>query len=268
MIYLTITLYLIKNIHREGKLIGRLWAILLLVLILSGCSSTSAMDNNVGRLEKYNRAMFSFNNKMDRFIIRPVAKGYRAVTTKYFRSRVTNFFNNLEEPVSAFNHILQGELSSSGNNVGRFVINSTFGLIGLFDVASSMGLGKDRTGFDETLAAWCVPDGPFIILPIIGPSTPRAATGFVADIYSSPVYWAANESTDDAKTLYYTASGVKYLNLIAENLNFLEGLEEGSVDYYEAVKSAYVQNRSKLKKCGKSENTVNYDFDMDDMDYE
>ncbi len=248
-------------------MIGRLWAVVLSLLILSGCSSTSVMDNDVNGLEKYNRAMFSFNNKVDRFIIRPVAKGYRAVTTKYIRSRVTNFFNNLEEPVSALNHILQGELSSSGNNVGRFVINSTFGVVGLFDVANSMGLEKDKTGFDETLATWCVPDGPFVVLPIIGPSTPRATTGFIADIYSSPVYWVANESTDDAKTMYYTASGVKYLNLIAENLNFLEGLEEGSVDYYEAVKSAYMQNRLKLKKCGEIKNTMNYDFDMDDMGY-
>ena len=247
---------------------NRFLLILLLFTALGGCASTSSTANDVGGLERYNRAMFSFNNKVDKFVVRPVAKGYRAVTTKYIRSRVTNFFNNIEEPVSAVNHILQGELSSSGNNVGRFVINTTLGVVGLFDVASSIGIERDKTGFDETLATWCVPDGPFVVLPIIGPSTPRAATGFVADIYSSPAYWVAQESTDDAKTVYYAASGVKYLNLIAENLSFLEGLEEGSVDYYEAVKSTYLQNRSKLKKCGVSEIAVEYDFDMDDMEYE
>lgn len=249
---------------------NRFFAMFLLFIGLCGCASNKMTDSDAGVLEQYNRAMFEFNNKIDKYVVRPVAKGYRAVTNKYVRSRVTNFFDNIGEPISAVNHVLQGEFSSSGSNVGRFVINSTLGVIGLFDVASSVGLERDKTGFDETMATWCVPDGPFVVLPIMGPSTPRATVGFVADAYSSPLYWATH-STDEseAKTIYYAASGLKYLNLIAENLTFLESLEDGSVDYYEAVKSSYMQNRVKLRICGKDDNVVaDYDFDMDDMEYE
>lgn len=244
----------------------------LVIAGLSGCASAAKneMAGESNSLESYNRAMFSFNNKLDKYVIRPVAKGYRAVTNEFVRQRVTNFFNNIEEPVSAVNHILQGEFENSGNNLGRFVLNTTLGGVGLFDVASTVGLEQKKTGFDETLASWCVPDGPFIVLPVMGPSTPRAATGFVVDGYSSPMYWAAQESDgEDAWTVYYGAAGLKYLNIMAENIKMLESLEEGSVDYYEAVKSAYLQNRGKIKRCGEIDGeTPEYDFDMDDMDEE
>lgn len=240
---------------------------------LSGCATTTSGVADDGALETYNRAMFDFNSKVDKYVVRPVAKGYRAVTNEYVRQRVTNFFNNIGEPVSAVNHILQGEFTNSGENLGRFVINTTLGGLGLYDVAAKVGLERDATGFDETMATWCVPDGPFVVLPFIGPSTPRAAVGFAADTYSSPMYWVAEESNgEDAEKVYYAASGLKYLNLIAENINLLESLEEGSVDYYEAVKSTYLQNRTKLRYCGQKpeENSSDYDFDMgdaDDMDY-
>ena len=244
--------------------------LLLFSISLSGCAASHLSENDTS-LERYNRAMFRFNNKADKYIIRPVAKGYKAVTNKYIRSRVSNFFNNIEEPVSAANHILQGKFSASGGNLSRFVINTTLGVVGLFDVATSLGLERNKTGFDNTLSSWCVPDGPFVVLPIIGPSTPRSAIGFVADGYSSPAYWLAQEGDDDAMTAFYGAMGLKYVNLLAENITFLEGLEEGSIDYYEAVKSAYMQNRAKIKGCKASEEQTNnssYDFDMDDMDYE
>ncbi len=251
-------------------MINRIFAIFVLFLGLSGCASNGVGGGDVGSLEQYNRAMFEFNNKVDKYVVRPVAKGYRAITNKYIRTRVSNFFDNVGEPISAVNHVLQGEFASSGNNVGRFVINTTLGVVGLFDVASSMGMERKKTGFDETLSTWCVPDGPFVVLPIMGPSTPRAATGFVVDAYSSPLYWVTHESDEsEAKSIYYAASGLKYLNLMAENLAFLESLEEGSIDYYEAVKSSYMQNRSKLRRCGiEDEAVAGYDFDMDDMDYE
>ena len=244
---------------------------LLVLLGLGGCSSTK-VGQQEGGLEAYNRAMFSFNNKIDKFVVRPVAKGYRAVTNKYIRSRVSNFFNNISEPISAANHILQGDFSASGSNLGRFVLNTTLGVAGLFDVATSVGVEKNKTGFDETMAVWCVPDGPFVVLPFVGPSTPRSTLGFVADAYSSPAYWIANDAgDDDAKTIYYASAGLKYLNLMAENLSFLESLEEGSLDYYESVKSAYLQNRNKIAGCkGNIESAPSYDFvmdDMEDMDY-
>lgn len=243
------------------------------MLLLEGCANVA--DNPAARtddtaLETYNRAMFSFNDKVEKIIIKPVAKGYKAVTNKYVRQRISNFFNNLEEPVSAVNHLLQGNFHDTAQNISRFVINTTIGGLGLYDVASKAGLQPKTTGFDETMATWCVPDGPYIVLPVLGPSTPRAATGFVADGYTAPAFWIANENDgEDAMLVYYGAAGLKYLNKYAENLTLLEGLEKSSVDYYEAVKTMYLQNRGKIKACGvkAAETANNYDFDMD-MDEE
>ena len=226
----------------------------------------STADVNNSALETYNRAMFTFNDKVEKAIIKPVAKGYKAVTTEYIRKRVTNFFNNLEEPVSAVNHLLQGNLHDTAENISRFMINTTIGGLGLYDMAAKAGLGPNETGFDETMATWCVPDGPYIVLPILGPSTPRAATGFVADGYTAPAYWVASESDDkNAMWIYYGAAGLKYLNKYAENMTLLEGLEKSSVDYYEDIKTMYLQNRGKIKTCGAKNNdtTNSYDFDMD-----
>ncbi len=263
---------ILGEIFEEEKVVKGFSKYMVAVMLLgmSGCATpTGNSPAKSTALESYNRAMFGFNNKVDKYVIRPIAKGYRAVTNEFVRQRVSNFFNNIEEPVSAVNHILQGEFENSGNNLGRFVLNTTLGGIGLFDVATKVGLEPKKTGFDETLATWCVPDGPFIILPIMGPSTPRAATGFVVDGYSSPMFWIAEESNgEDAWLVYYGASGLKYVNLMAENLKMLESLEEGAVDYYETIKSAYLQNRGKMRRCGKRvvNETPEYDFDMDDME--
>lgn len=234
---------------------------------LAGCASTNPSSEDTSALESYNQAMFKFNNAVEKAVIRPTAKGYRLITNEYVRHRITNFFNNVHEPVSMANHLLQGEFQNSGENFARFVVNTTVGGLGLYDVASKAGLEPKPTGFDETMASWCVPDGPYIVLPIFGPSTPRAATGFVADGYSSPAYWIAEESGDkNADWIYYGVAGLKYLNKYAENLKMIESLEEGSVDYYETIKSAYLQNRKKIKsckKCAENQETQDYDFDMD-----
>ena len=234
---------------------------------LNGCASPQtniASENKDTMLETYNRAMFSVNRKIDTYLVRPVVKGYKKVTNESVRTGVRNFFGNIGEPVSAVNHVLQGDIESSGKNLGRFVVNTTLGMAGLFDVATAMGLEKNKTGFDETLSTWCIPDGPFIVMPIIGPSTPRAFTGFAVDGYSSPIYWATKESSDsDADVIYYGLTGLSYINLMADNIGLLESLEEGSVDYYEAVKSSYLQNRKKLKSCNGEDSSLEYDFDMD-----
>lgn len=261
----------IKNIFIEGKVDNKFYicAVLGVFLSCSGCASSAVNKENGDMLESYNRTMFSFNSKLERYVMRPVANGYRTVTNEFVRRRISNFFNNIEEPISAVNHVLQGEFSKSGNDLGRFVINTTLGGVGLFDVASDVGLEREKTGFDQTLANWCVPDGPFVVLPVFGPSTPRAATGFVVDGYSSPMYWAAQESGgEDAWLVYYGMSGLKYLNLYAENVKLLESLEEGSVDYYETMKSAYLQNRKNIKSCAKPQEdaVADYDFDMEDFE--
>lgn len=243
---------------------------ILLVLVLAGLTSCSSVSNyhEETKLETYNRAMFDFNYQVDKKVIKPVAKGYKKVTNKFIRTRVSSFFNNLEEPAYAINNLLQGEVKNTGVSAGRFVINTTLGLLGTFDVASGWGLEKKKNSFDATMAKYCVPDGPFVVLPIVGPSTPRHVLGWTADAYMSPLYWSLVNS-DNAKsdTIVWSATGLKYLNLRAENMELLDGLEQSSVDFYAATKSAFMQNRKKfVSLCSQDEQTEDvpsYDFDFE-----
>lgn len=237
-------------------------------LFLSACAS-SVDNNDESTLETYNRAMFDFNYQVDKHVLKPVAKGYKKVTNQFVRNRVSTFFNNLEEPAYVVNNLLQGEVKDSGVSAGRFVINTTLGLLGTFDVASGWGLEKKKNTFDATLAKYCVPDGPFVVLPIVGPSTPRHIAGWSADAYMSPMYWAlVNSDTTKQTTIEWSAIGLKYLNLRAENMELLDELEKSSVDFYAATKSAFMQNRNKFVSFCKlkesEEQTPSYDFDFEE----
>lgn len=243
----------------------------LVCLNLAACATnpdgSRLTHDQESNLEYYNRAMFNFNYHLDKAVIKPVAKGYKKVTNQFVRDRVTAFFNNLEEPASALNNVFQGEIKNSGISVGRFLLNSTLGLAGLFDVASGWGLKEKKATFDSTLAKYCVPDGPFFIMPVLGPSTPRYLVGWSVDAYASPMYWALVDVDDDGvDAAVWSAIGLKYLNMRAENMDLLDSLEEGSVDYYETMKSAFMQNRQKFASMcqAKTEDgdAPSYDFDF------
>lgn len=250
--------------------LSALWAGLMLLNVQAAYADETADS----ALESYNRAMYRFNDTLDVYVMKPVAKGYRAVTTDFIRQRVRNFFANLKEPANMINHSLQGNFSDSGKSIGRFVINSTLGLLGTFDVASGWNIDKSKTNFDKTLASWCVPDGPFIVLPIMGPSTPRATVGMIGDVVADPIYWAnyyANFGEDWEKySFYYGLTALGFVSVREENLEFLDNLTSGSVDAYSTIKSAYIQNRLKLNACAtveEKQGTASYDFDFDDEDY-
>ncbi|MBP5398826.1 MAG: VacJ family lipoprotein [Alphaproteobacteria bacterium] len=217
-------------------------------------------------LETYNRNMFGFNMTVDKYIMKPVAKAYRSVTTKDIRNRITSALDNTEEPVTALNYLLQLKPKKNLNSIGRFLINTTLGLGGMFDVASGWGLKKEPTGFDETLAEYCVPDGPFFMAPFFGPFTVRSATGYIADGFSNPIYWAAINDKNYSAKISYSYAAVKAINSRERSLDLLDDLEKNSVDFYSTVRSAYLQNRQKMNQCG-SDNVPSYDFDFDDEDY-
>ena len=240
--------------------------------LLQSISPAFAADDD-SALETYNRAMFGFNTTIDEYVVKPLAKGYRAVTTEFIRERVRNFFENLREPASMINHTLQGNLGEAGNSTGRFLVNSTLGLLGTFDVASGWGMNRNRTGLDQTLAAWCMPDGPFFVLPILGPSTPRAAVGRAGDLLADPITWGHYYMSfgQDWKryTFYYGLTALGFVSLREQNLEFLDNLTENSVDAYSTIKSAFIQNRLKLNVCADKDATdepASYDFDFDDYD--
>ena len=228
-------------------------------------------EEDEGMLETYNRSMFTFNTVVDDYFMKPLAKGYRAVTNDFVRERVRNFFSNLKEPATMINHTLQGNFSDTGKSGGRFLVNSTLGLLGTFDVASGWGVKKNKTGLDETLAKWCVPDGPYVVLPLIGPSTPRAAIGYVGDSAADPLYWSEEyiHIHEDWKkyTFYYGLSALGFVSVREEKLDLLDKLTANSVDPYSTIKSAYMQNRLKMHVCGAKEQTgqvPSYDFDFDE----
>lgn len=236
---------------------------------LMSCASTQMPSHEESKLEAYNRAMFDFNYQVDKKVIKPVAKGYKKITNKFVRTRVSSFFSNLEEPAYMVNDLLQGELKKTGVSAGRFVINTTLGLLGTFDVAAGWGLDKSKNSFDATMAKYCVPDGPVVVLPFIGPSTPRHIVGWTADSYASPLYLSLlNSDNEKSNTIVWGATGLKYLNLRAENMELLDGLEQTSVDFYAATKSAFEQNRNKfVSLCSKKEevsDVPSYDFDFDE----
>ncbi len=245
-----------------------------LVALLTVSMPALAANEDDSALEKYNRAMFEFNTGFDDYVMKPVAKGYRAVTTEFIRQRVRNFFENLKEPVFAINHTLQAQPSATGKSLGRFIINSTLGLLGTFDVASGWGLEKNKTDFDKTLAAWCVPDGPFFMLPILGPSTPRHTVGIAGDVMMHPITWADYYTTFNQDwerySFYYGLTALGFVSLREENLEFLDDLTKNSVDAYSTIKSAFIQNRLKLNVCADKNAEAapaSYDFDFDEEDY-
>lgn len=236
----------------------------LLASCASGSVTADSHDQN-DPFEGFNRAMFKFNDTLDKYVLVPVAKGYRAITTQDIRDRVNSAFYNLEEPVSAVNQVLQGEFKQSAVSLGRFVVNSTLGLAGTFDVASGWGMKAQKDNFDRTMASWCVDDGPYLVLPFIGPSTPRAAVGRVADMFMSPVYWYTNQY-EDGEYAYLGYNAAKLVAWRENALSLTEDLERNSVDFYTTMRSAYMQNRSQLPSCNcngdSSSGTAAYDFDF------
>lgn len=241
-----------------------------MVACVAACASSATEQHEYDDpFEGYNRAMFSFNYQVDKYVIKPVAEGYRAVTTPFIRERVSSVIDNLKEPISAGNHLLQADPEASVKSLSRFVINSTLGLVGMFDVAEGWGLPKDKTTFNETFAKWCIPQGPFIVLPLLGPSTPRAATGMALDFVFDPVYWATYQDAnvhDKASWGYAIAQGITAREAA---LDILDDLERNSVDFYATMRSAYLQNQNKLKcfnDVSKDENTYDFDFGIEDED--
>ena len=245
-----------------------------MMLITASCTTsrsaiTDAHDQT-DTFEGYNRAMFKFNYEFDKYILKPLAEGYRDITTPYIRRRVSTAIANLKEPLYATNNLLQGEFKNSGISIFRFAINSTLGLVGMYDVAEGWGFPRKQAGFDSTLAKWCVKDGPYIILPIFGPSTPRAAVSMALDSAFNPLYWATyNDANVHDKVMYSYAivSGVATRESVMDVWN---DLESNSVDFYAAMRSAYLQNRGQ-NGCynNNQENTqaaYDFDFGLEDED--
>jgi phospholipid-binding lipoprotein MlaA len=160
-----------------------------LATILGACAHTGGpdTDRNIDPWEHFNRSMFRFNDKMDRAVIKPVAKGYKAVFPGAVRKHVGSFFSNLQEPTTIVNDVLQGKLKQAGQDFSRFAFNSTFGLLGVFDVATPLGMERHEEDFGQTFSVWGFGSGPYVVLPLLGPSTLADSIGLIPwTLYTDP----------------------------------------------------------------------------------
>jgi phospholipid-binding lipoprotein MlaA len=211
----------------------------LLVLALGGCST--ARTRNDDPWEPFNRKMYAFNDAADKAVIRPVAAGYRKITSANVRRVIGNFYDNIKMPITIVNNVLQGDPRRAAKNTGRFVVNTTIGFVGLFDPASEMNLPLDETDFGVTLAKWGVPDGPYLVLPLVGSTTARDVWRLPVDQYFDPLQWYADEHDFNYHAEYLPS--IFYLVTLRARGIEAEGLLEGVYDPYVFYRDAYKQRR-------------------------
>ncbi len=205
------------------------------VLLGSGCATTAS--NPEDPLEGYNRAMFSFNEGLDKAVIKPAAQAYDAVLPSPVRTGVSNVFGNLGDPWIGVNNLLQGKFADALSDMMRFLFNSTFGIAGVLDIATEMGFAKHDEDFGQTLGRWGVGDGAYIVLPFFGPRTLRDAAMLPVDMSVDPVSSVGHIPTRN------TMTGVRLLNTRANLLGVDKTLEEGTLDKYSYVRDFYLEQR-------------------------
>jgi len=219
---------------------ARVWGIAggLLLSIGTGCASWNAPPGDP--LQPINKPIFRFNVAADDYVIGPVARGYKFVTPQLFRTGVTNFFYNTKFPRRFVSSVGQLKGRKAAGEVGRFVVNSTVGMAGLFDVATDMGMARYDEDMGQMFGYWGIPGGPYWMLPILGPSNPRDTAGIVAEIFLSPFFWVSRVVDGP----YFIGMGVfDNLNRRAEVDEELAAFRRSALDYYVAVRDAYLARR-------------------------
>lgn len=191
--------------------------------------------------ESFNRGVFSVNRSLDRAVIKPVAEAYRSALPEPLRDSIRSFVDNLKEPLVFANDLLQGRGEAAGITGRRFIINSTWGIGGLFDKAADLGMPRQSGDFGQTLFSWGVVDGPYLMLPLFGPSNVRDAFGMGVDSYASPIGHAGADATSRKVTAAVGVSGG--VDERSRNIETLEGIEASSVDFYAYLRSVWRQNR-------------------------
>ena len=219
-------------------------ATLLSVLLLCGCAAPQSgmQPNPADPLEALNRTVFRFNDVLDHTLATPLAKGYNAVTPQPVRTAVRNFFGNLGDVGNAANDLLQGRITDGVEDVMRVAINTLFGVGGLIDVATQARLPKHDQDFGLTLGAWGVPSGPYLVLPLFGPSSTRDATGVGVGILTDPTTYMPRD-------VGYPLFGLNFVSTRASLLGASNLLEQAALDKYSFVRDAYLQQRAyRLRK--------------------
>ncbi|HJS33543.1 MAG TPA: VacJ family lipoprotein [Alphaproteobacteria bacterium] len=224
-------------------------------LVVSGCASTTSLDDPdavYDPIEPVNRYIFEVNYFLDEMFIKPSAYIYRAALPDPAQRGVRNALSNLRMPWTAVNDLLQGEFDRAATAGGRFAINSTLGVLGLFDVADDFGLPNHEEDAGQTFAVWGLPEGPYIVLPIFGPSNVRDAVGLVGDYFGDPVNIVARQYPDG--DLFLIGRGLLTgVSTREQVIEVLDELQRNSVDYYATLRSVYRQRRQNEIRNGAPE---------------
>lgn len=234
---------------------------LVLLTLLPSAMCFAQEENNPDPWQGWNRAIFNFNDKVDRWFLKPVAKGYKAVTPDPIELGISNIFSNIGEVPNVINGALQGDFKGAGYDTGRFLVNSTLGVGGLLDVAKHMNLPADTPeDFGQTLAAWGVGQGPYLVLPLMGPSTLRDAAGMPVDWYTDPTTYISHERTE---------IGVKALSILDMRAGLLELEKNITGDRYVFIRDVYLQRRAYLINNGEvTDDFGDEDFSEEDFEGE
>ena len=226
------------------------------ILLLTGCASTnSSIVSADDPYEEVNRSVFYFNEGLDDYVGQPVSSAYDLVTPDLVQTGIGNFFNNLKDINVVLNDLMQGKLLQAGEDTGRFLLNTTAGLGGIFDIASQVGLKRHNEDFAQTLGVWGVPKGPYLVLPILGPATSRGIPGMVFDAAANP-----------ATYIPIPIRSLEMLNIRANLEGTLKVIDEGALDSYLFTRESFLQSREHLVTDGASELEDDLDIDALELD--
>jgi phospholipid-binding lipoprotein MlaA len=220
-----------------------------LVVALAGCATPptdpaarAAFDEANDPLEPMNRGIFFFNRATDALFIKPAAMVYRTLMPRPGQLAIRNVLNNLDTPVVLINQLFQGKFDPAGRTVERFFINSTFGVLGLVDVADTLGIKREDADFGQTLDSWGMGSGPYLMLPLFGPSNARDTVGLVVDNFMDPLGYVGPAAVERKVAISrFAADGIDQR---AQSIDALDSLEKTSVDFYAQLRSVAQQHRA------------------------
>ena len=248
---------------------------LISLMLVNNVSADTDGENNISKknsgevkdcFESVNRATFKFNQALDGVVFEPLAKAYRVLPST-LRAGTSNALDNISTLVTIPNNLLQGEFKKAGVNTGRFIVNTTVGIVGIFDVAEKIGFPEyEKEDYGQTLGVMGVGPGCYLVLPVLGPSTIRDTTGSFANVLGGDVWYnvtVANNTQHFTDFDYYASRLGSGIDFRAKNIDSFENLEKNSMDFYASVRSLYLQDRQ-LKIANSNEITET----QDDSDWE